>query len=288
MHMDASTVPLKHKRKVRSGRILSHVVLSLLACFQLFPLLWLVDFSLVKTSDFMGKSILKWPSPPQWKNYEVAWIRGEIPKHFVNSFIVVGTSILLTLYIVLVLSYAFTRMEWKFRGFFFGFVLLGLMIPIHVTLLPNFLTFQTVGIRDSYFGLIIPYVAFAMPFGVFLMTNFMKSSPKEIEESAVIDGCNIWAIVFRIVMPTTAPALISITVTTFLSCWNEFIMAATYLTSEQFRTLPFSVRNFVGAFSSDYAVQFAVMTLTSIPALLVYIIFNRQMTKGIVFGAVKG
>ena len=274
-------------RKRHLPMLLAYSVLSAFAVVQLFPLVWLIDFSLCKTSELYGKYILKWPSPPQWQNYITAWVKGEIPKFFINSIVVNVATIVITLFLVMVMSYAFTRMEWKLKSFFYGLVLLGLMIPIHVTLLPNFFTFKAIGIRDSYLGLIIPYVAFSMPFGVFLMSNFMKSNPEAIEESAVIDGCNAWQIVFKIVFPLTKPAVISILVTTFLNSWNEFIMAATYLTSNTFRTLPFSVYNFVGVYSADYSVQFAVMALTALPAVIIYIVFNQQMTKGIIFGSVK-
>ncbi len=265
----------------------TYLALLALAVVQLFPLVWLVDFSLCKTSELFGKYILKWPSPPQWSNYVTAWVKGDVPRFLLNSVVVNAATILITLYLVMVMSYAFTRMEWKLKSFFYGFILLGLMIPIHVTLLPNFFTFDAIGIRDSYLGLIIPYVAFSLPFGIFLMSNFMKGNPKAIEESAVIDGCNVWSIVFKIVLPLTKPAVVSILVTTFLTSWNEFIMAATYLTSNTYRTLPFAVYNFVGVYSADYAVQFAVMALTAFPVILVYIIFNQQMTKGIIFGSVK-
>lgn len=267
--------------------VLKYVVLFTLAAIQFFPLVWLLDFSLAKNGDLFGPQFLVWPNPPQWINYQKAWTDGNIPQYFFNSLLVNAVTIVLTVVLVLLLSYAFTRMQWKLRGLVKGVVILGMMIPIHVTLLPNFFTFNALGIKNSYFALIIPYVAFAIPLGVFLMTSFMENNPLSIEESAVIDGCGIWRILFSIVLPLNKPAIITIAVTTFLSSWNEFIMASTYLNSETYRTLPFAVYNFAGRYASDYAVQFAVMTLTTIPAILLYILFNEQMTKGIMLGAVK-
>ncbi len=282
---DSSNKRAKGKRSV--SRIIMYSILILLTCIQLFPLVWLVDFSLNKNGDLFGKYILKWPNPPQFSNYVTAWVDGNIGRFFLNSVVVNGATVVITTVLVLTMSFAFTRMEWKLRGFVFNIVLLGLMIPIHVTLLPNFFTFKAVGVRDSYLGLIIPYVAFSIPFGVFLMSSFIETSPKAIQEAAVIDGCNIWTIIFKIIMPLTKPAIVTVVVTTFLNSWNEFIMAATYLTSNAFRTLPFAVYNFAGQYASEYAIQFAVMTLTAIPSLVVYIILNEQITKGVTFGAVK-
>lgn len=275
------------RRKISASRTAIFIILLLFACVQLFPLIWLVDFSLCKNGDMFGASILKWPSPPQFQNYATAWVNGNIPRFFLNSVIVNAATIVLTIVLVLTLSYAFTRMEWKLRGLFLGIVLLGLMIPIHVTLLPNYFTFKAVGIKNSYFALIIPYVAFSLPIGVFLMTSFMESTPKAIEEAAVIDGCGVWRIIYNVVLPLNKPAIVAIVVTTFLSSWNEFIMAMTYLSNDVYRTLPFAVYNFKGRYSSNYSVQFAVMTITALPALILYIIFNEQMTKGILLGSVK-
>jgi raffinose/stachyose/melibiose transport system permease protein len=274
-------------KKRRLLYAIPYVILSILAVIQLFPLIWLLDFSLNTSKDLFGKYILKWPSPPQWGNYVKAWVSGKVPQYFVNSLLVVSATIIISTVLILMLSYAFIRMRWKLRKRVFDIILLGLMIPIHVTLLPNFITFGWIGIRDSYLGLIVPYVAFALPFGVFLLSSFIEGLPISMEESAVIDGASAWRILFSIVFPLTKPAIITIIVTTFLNSWNEFIMAAIYLKNDALRTLPFAVYNFMGMYSADYAPQFAVMALTAIPSIVIYILLNEQMTKGIMLGAVK-
>jgi raffinose/stachyose/melibiose transport system permease protein len=264
-----------------------YILLPLVALGQLFPLIWLTDFSLLKSGDFYSSEILKWPSVPQWHNYFVAWTDGKVPHYLMNSLIVTGSTIVLTVFLSLTLGYAFTRMRWKLSGFFLIIILLGMMIPIHATLLPNFMVFGKLGITDSYIALILPYTAISVPFGTFIMTGFLESIPVALEESAVMDGAGIYRIIFQVILPLTKAASVTIIVTTFLSCWNEFIMAATYLSSEIFKTLPFAVMNFAGQYASDYGAQFAVMTLTSIPALLIFIIFSEQITKGVTVGAVK-
>jgi raffinose/stachyose/melibiose transport system permease protein len=262
--------------------------LVLLAVVQVFPLIWLVDFSLNKSGDLFGESILKWPDPPQFRNYAIAWTDGNIPRFFFNSMVVNVSTIIITISCVLPMSYAFVRMDWKLKGFFYTVILTGLMIPIHVTILPNYFIFNAVGIKDSYLSLILPYVAFSLPLGVLVMSGFLESVPRSLEESAVMDGCSIRRIVFRIILPLTKPAVVTITIMTFMGSWNEFIMAATFLSSNLYRTLPFAVYNFAGVYSSEYAIQFAVMTLTALPALVIYIALNGQITKGITVGAVKG
>jgi raffinose/stachyose/melibiose transport system permease protein len=122
---------------------------------------------------------------------------------------------------------------------------------------------------------------------VFVMTGFLETVPRSLEESAIIDGCGVYAIIFRIIMPLTKPAVVTVIVLTFLSSWNEFIMAVTFLSSDRFRTLPFSVINFQGQYSSDFGAQFAVMALSAIPAVIIYVIFSDQITKGVLAGAIK-
>ncbi len=260
----------------------------LVAFIQLFPLIWLLDFSMLGSNDFFSANVLTWPKSPVWQNYVNAWVDGKFLKYLTNSVIVSTMTILLTVVMSLSLAYAFTRMQWKLRSVFYTVILLGIMIPIHATLLPNFAIFKMLGINDSYLGLILPYTAVSVPLSTFILTGFMRSIPSAIEESAVMDGCSIYRIVFQIVLPLTMPAIVTIAVTTFLSCWNEFIMAATFLSKDDLKTLPFSVMNFAGQYSSDYGSQFAVMVLTSVPAIIIYALFNEQITKGVTAGAVKG
>jgi raffinose/stachyose/melibiose transport system permease protein len=255
---------------------------------QIFPLVWLADFSLSKSSDFFVKGILNWPVPPQWQNYMRAWVGGKFVRFFLNSSLIAAVTMAATVFLSLTLGYAFVRMKWKLSPLFLNIILLGMMIPIHATLLPNFLMFQKIGgLLDSYQGLMIPYIAFAIPIAVFVMTGFLESIPRSLEEAAIIDGCGIYTIIFRIILPLTKPAVVTVIVLTFLSSWNEFIMAVTFLSSDKFRTLPFSVINFSGQYSSDYGSQFAVMALTAIPAIIVYVIFSEQITKGVLAGAMK-
>ncbi len=276
------------KGKKSRNRSIKWFFMYLLAIIQLFPFLWVVNFSLVKDSEVFGTSIFKMPNPPMWENYMVAWRDGNVFRYSLNSLLVTSVTIMITVFLSLTLGYAFCRMKWRFRSMFLTMIMLGMMIPIHTTLIPNFLIYSKIGLTNSYWGLIIPYSAFALPLGVYLMTGFMASIPRSLEEAAVVDGCGIYRIIIQIVLPITKPAVVTIAVITFLSCWNEFIIAATYLNNESLRTLPFSVFNFTGQYSSRYAVQFAVMTLSAIPALIFYAILNEQITKGVTMGAVKG
>ena len=288
--MSKAVVILDEKafKRQRRNKVILWAVMIIAALFMFFPMVWVVDFSLVADRQVFTSGLLTWPSPPRWDNYQLAFTSGNILPYALNSVIVVTATILITIVVSVMLGYAITRMEWKLSKVTLSFILMGIMIPIHTTLLPNFLIYRQVGILDTAWALIIPYTAFSIPFGVFVITGFMSGLPRELEEAAVIDGCGIWRIIFQIIAPLTKPALVTIIVMTFINNWNEFIMAATYLSSPTWKTLPFSVYEFAGQYTSRYAVQFAVMVLSALPSLIVYIIFNEQITKGVTFGAVKG
>lgn len=279
---------MKELRTASIKKCIFLTIMLVMALGQFFPLIWMIDFSLCKSGDLFASGILKWPDPPQFQNYVTAWVHGKIPYFLFNSIFINAITIIATVFLSLIMGYAFTRMNWKLKGFFLTVIMMGMMIPIHATLLPNFITFSKIGLIDTYQGLIIPYVAFSMPLGIYIMTGFLESLPRSIEESAIIDGCSIYGLILKVVFPMTKPSIVTVAIMTFLSSWNEFIMAVTYLNSNKYKTLPFAVMNFAGEYASDYAVQFAVMTLTAIPAIAVYTLMNEQITKGVTLGAVKG
>jgi len=273
-------------KKIRKNILICGMLI--IAVIQLFPLIWLFDFSIAKSGDLFASDLLIIPDPPQWGNYITAFVDGKVLKYLFNSVVVNVTTVVGTVIISLLVSYACTRMKWKLNKIVMGILLLGMMIPVHATLLPNFILYTRLHITDSIFALLIPYIAFAMPQGIFIMSSFLEGVPKSLEEAAVIDGCGVYKVIFLIVLPIMKPAMVTIAIMTFLNSWNEFVMAMTYLESDKFKTLPFSVLNFAGQYASNYAVQFAVMVLTALPALIVFILLNEQITKGITVGAVKG
>lgn len=269
-------------------RTLLLLAMLVFAACQLFPLVWMLDYSLMMSGQFYSPAILQWPHPPNWQNYVDAFLNGHVLPYTINSALVCLVSIAVTVFFSITMSYAFTRMRWKWRQAVMNTVLLGMIIPIYATLLPNFTIFTWAGLLNSYWALILPYIAFSIPVSMYIMTGFLETIPSSLEEAAVMDGLGIFGIVFRIIVPAARPAIATITVMTFLSCWNEFIMAITFISSDAFKTLPFALIQFTGEYSSNYGAQFAVMTLIALPSILLYAIFTEQITRGVTAGAVKG
>ena len=272
----------------KTGKVLLWVILIFVAVIQIFPLIWLLDFSLASSTEMFTNGLLIIPEKIQWGNYVTAFVDGHFLLYLKNSIVINTLAVLLVIIISIMAAYAIRRMRWKLSGFVKTILLLGMMIPIHATLLPNYKIYNAVGLTDTIWALLIPYVAFSLPQGLFLMTGFIDSIPWELEEAAVMDGCSIYRIVFQIITPMLKPSIATVAIMTFLNNWNEFIMASTYLSKPAWKTLPFSVLEFTGQYSSNYAVQFAVMALTAAPAVIVYIILNKHITKGVAMGAVKG
>lgn len=276
------------KKKHKVSKLLLWAVLIVVAVIQIFPLIWLVDFSLASSTEMFTSGLLIIPEKIQWGNYVKAFVDGNFLLYLKNSILINGLAVALVILISIMSAFACRRMHWKLSGFVKTLLLMGMMIPIHATLLPNFKIYSQLGLTDTIWALLIPYVAFSLPQGLFLMTSFMESIPVELEEAAVMDGCGIYRIIFQIITPLLKSSITTVAIMTFLNNWNEFMMASTYLSSDKWKTLPFCVLEFTGEYSSNYAVQFAVMALTAAPAVIVYIILNKHITKGVAMGAVKG
>ncbi len=280
---------MNKKKKLTPGRIVLILFLIIVAVVQLFPLVWLINFSFASNTEiFASSSLLIIPEEFKIDNYIKAFTDGNFLHYLFNSLLVNTLAVLIVLGISILSAFACMRMRWKLSGLVRTILLLGMMIPIHATLLPNYIIFDSLKITDTLWALLIPYVAFSLPQGVFLTSGFISSLPYEIEEAAVIDGCGIFRMITRIVTPMLKAPLVTVAIMTYLNNWNEFMMAMTYLRSPTWKTLPFSVLEFTGQYISNYGAQFAVMALTAIPAVVAYIILNKHITKGVALGAVKG
>jgi raffinose/stachyose/melibiose transport system permease protein len=269
-------------------KLLAAILLGSLVLAQIFPLLWIFTYSIKKSGDLFGPDLLSFPKEPQWVNYYKAFVNGRIPVYLANTLKIVIPSVSLGTILPFCLAYACTRMEWKLKKLVWSIVIIGMTIPIHTTLLPNFLWYKIFHLIDTHLALIISYMAFTMSFNSIVFSGLLMSIPKSMEESAFIDGAGYFTILRKIIAPVSVNGFITVGIMTFLSHWNDFLMANTYLSTETKRTLPFSVIRFAGQYASDYAVQFAVMTLVALPPLIFYFGFNKWMLAGVTAGAVKG
>lgn len=277
--------------KNKSNRLKRGILITvfiLVAAIQLFPLIWLINFSLCNSNELFTSGILVWPDKIQWNNFVLAFTDGNFLHYLKNSLLINTIAVIMVIVISIMAAFACSRMTWKLKNVVRMLLVMGMMIPIHATLLPNYVIFDRLRITDTIWALLIPYVAFSLPQGFFLTSSFMDSIPRELEEAALIDGCGIYRIVAIIITPLMKSSVSTVAIMTYLNNWNEFMMATTFLSSNKWKTLPFSILEFTGQYSSNYAVQFAVMTLSAAPAIIIYVVLNKHITKGVAMGAVKG
>jgi len=278
----------EHYRVLRIiAKALIFAFLGLIVIAQIFPFVWLFSYSIKRSSELFGPELLSFPKEPQWTNYYRAFTQGRIPVYLANTLMIVIPSVVLGTILPFCLAYACTRMEWKLKKLAWSIVIVGMTIPIHTTLLPNFLWYRIFHLIDTHLALIISYMAFTMSFNAIVFSGFLVTIPKSMEESAFIDGAGYFNVLRNIIAPISVNGFITVGIMTFLSHWNDFLMANTYLATESKRTLPFSIIRFAGQYASDYAVQFAVMMLVSLPPLILYFAFSKWMLAGVTAGAVK-
>ncbi|GAA4293330.1 carbohydrate ABC transporter permease [Anaerocolumna aminovalerica] len=264
------------------------IILILIAIAQLFPLYWLITFSLKSNIEIFGENVLGLPKDWRWINYTTALSDGGVLRYFLNSVFYSGTTVAVTGIITAMAGYAIARMKWKLNNLVFGFFALGIMIPTQAALLPLFQVLDKLGLKGGYIGLLIPYISFAIPMSLMILVSFYKGIPKEMEEASYIDGCGVLRCFGTIILPIIKPALATASIFTFLGTWNELMFANTLVDSSDFRTLPVGIMSFSGQYSTDWGLIGAAMVIATLPTIIVYFFLSNQVQESLVMGAVKG
>ena len=274
------------KKKWTGGLV--HAGLLIIALIQVFPLFWLFTFSLKDNNEIFGGNVAGLPQHWRFGNYVTAFFQENVVQYFLNSVLVTVATILITVLLGATTAYAVERMRWKGRHVLMNGILLGMMVPIHAVLLPLFIVLSRTGMLNTYWALIIPYVAFGIPLAVYLFSSFLKSIPTEMEEAAAIDGCGIYRIFFLIIMPLIRPAIATVSIFTFISSWNELMFAVTFISKQGYKTLTVGIMSMVGAYTTKWGEIGAGLMIATIPTILIYLLLSEQVQKSLVAGAVKG
>lgn len=280
--------PNKKRKKLKLGSKLKFAGLSLIALTQLFPLYWLITFSLKSNAEIFGDNIVGLPMVWQWQNYVKAFTQTGLLRYFLNSVFYSATTVIVAGLLSAMAAYAIARMRWKYSGLVFGIFTLGIMIPAQAALLPLFQVMDYTGLKGGYLGLLIPYIAGAIPMSIMILVGFYKGIPKEIEEAAYIDGCGIFRCFLTIIMPIVKPAIATASIFTFLGTWNELMLANTLVDSDRFRTLPVGIMSFAGQYSTEWGLIGAGMVIATLPTIIIYFLLSNQVQESLVAGAVKG
>ncbi len=274
------------KKNWKSGIL--HIFLLAFAVVQIYPLFWLLTFSLKDNVEIFGGNIAGLPHKWKIENYENAIGEAKVLSYFFNSVLVTGLTIIIVIIFSATAAYAIQRMIWKGRQAVMKIILLGLMIPIHAALLPLFMILKSLHLLNSYFALIIPYTAFGLPMAVYIIASFLASIPRELEEAAAIDGCGTIRIFGSVIFPLVKPALATVAIFTYISSWNELMFAVTFVSKQQYKTLTVGIMSMVGAYTTKWGQIGAGLVIATIPTIIIYLLLSDQVQKSLVEGAVKG
>lgn len=266
--------------------LLIQVFLATAAIVMLYPIFMMV-LSGFKTTPEIFMSPFSMPKKFNIENFQVIWEKTNVPRYFLNSIIVTVSSIALLLITGTMAAYAISR--YKFRGALMVslFFLSGLMLPLRLAIIPLFIQLKYLGLIDSLLGLIFIYTAMSLPATVFILTGFLRSLPKELEDSARMDGASELRIMLDIMVPLISPALVIAGIYSAVPIWNDFFFPLIFIQSPEWKTLAQGLTTFFGEYSINYGVLYAGLSLASLPMIFIFIAQSRRFIAGMTAGALK-
>lgn len=277
----------KISAKISAGKIIVAILALIWLVIAGAPFYFMVASAFKEQFEILTTGVFALPAGLYLNNFKEVII-SNFYKYLLNSTFVVGVSLVLILVTALCAAYPFSRFRFKLNKPLFGLVVAAMAVPIHVTLIPVFQLTQKLNIYDTVFALIGPYTAFNLPISVFILTSFMAQIPKELEESAEIDGCGKYRTFFNIIVPLSKPGLATLAIYNSVNMWNEFSFALVLTQSPKSRTLPLSIWEYQGQYASNIPMIMAVLTLCALPMIIAFAIGQDKLIKGMMAGAVKG
>jgi multiple sugar transport system permease protein len=277
-----------HRRRLKPRRIIVPAVAYLVAAVMLLPVWWMVSQSLTPEREIYAWPLRLVPQSPTTENYYKVFERPDLPimRWYFNSIFTSFASTVLVVIVSSMAGYGYSRLEFPGREILFFGILTTMMIPGAVTLIPVFIILRQLGMIDTYWALILPHAAGA--FGVFMMRQFFQTLPRELDEAAVLDGATRWDIYWRIAMPLSRAAVAALGIFVFLGSWNDFLWPFIATNSNEMRTLPVGLTVFVGEYWSERGLVMAGATIATLPVLVVYALFQKQIIQGFVLSGLKG
>ncbi|MFF2909872.1 MULTISPECIES: carbohydrate ABC transporter permease [Bacillales] len=268
---------------------LPHVILLGYLLVILFPFLFVLFSSVKKDNNAIALNPFGIPKEFVFNNYVEAWVNAKISTYFFNSLYISILSSVVSILLASMFAFAITRMrQGKWNTILFSLVLVGMLIPNNALMLPIYNIVRKLGILNTHWALIIPYIANAIPFTIIILAAFMRSLPSEIEEAAVMDGLNAPGIFARIIVPLTVPAMVTVFIVNFLGNWNEFLLANYFLSNDELRTLPVGMVQFRDQYQMNYAQMSAGIVYSVLPVVVIYAILQEKIIEGVTAGSVKG
>ena len=252
----------------------------------IIPLTWMI-LSAFKPHALIVRHPLSPPVSWYIENFTLAWTQGHLGIYFINSTIYSLVATFFTVLFAMSSGYALSKFHYKSSRFVSLLYTLGLLITVHSVIVPLFIMETKLGLSNTRLGVILPYIAFGLPFQVFLATTYIKGIPDAMQESAIIDGADFIQVFLKIIIPVATPIISTMFIYTFLGNWNEFILVLTLTSDLTVRSLPVGINSFAGGMSRDYGLQFAALVIGTVPMIIFYLIFKDKIAQGFAAGALK-
>ncbi|TFG85269.1 MAG: carbohydrate ABC transporter permease [Spirochaetales bacterium] len=269
------------------GRTILVLILLTFTVMTIYPILWLIQSSLKTTQEFQMNRI-GLPIEPTLSNYPLAWKIGGFTSLFLNSILYTSISTIAIVFLSLSASFAFAKIRMRATKFLYQSFVVGILLTLQSIMVPLFLLTNMVGLYDTRIGILIPYIGLGLPMGVYLGTEFIRSIPDSLIESARLEGAGYIRIFISIIFPISVPVAVTLAIMTVTSIWNEFMLINILASKNSIKSLPVGILKFSGALSSDYGKQFAALVIGMLPMLIFYLIFRKHIQRGLAAGAVKG
>ncbi|GHT67036.1 sugar ABC transporter permease [Spirochaetia bacterium] len=277
---------IKNKNYAASAFI--YLLMGVFIVLAIYPLFWLLMQSFKTTEEYILSSKLALPKRWFFDNYPQTWVRGNFAQLIFNSFIYTVVTTGAVIMLGFMLGFAFAKIPSKLTPVLFGSFIIGILLTLQSILIPLFLMIRSVGLYNTRLGVLIPYIGVGLPMCVYLSTEFIKSIPTALIESARIDGAKYLRIFWSIVLPMAAPVAVTVAILQITGTWNEFMLINVLVSSDALKSLPVGINRFSGAMSIDYGKQFTALVIGVIPMIIFYLAFRKQITHGVSAGAVKG
>jgi len=264
----------------------AYIFMTAFTLLTLLPLLWMFYSSLKSQGEIMLFP-MSLPKEPTISNYLKAWEIGNMSRSFINSIIYAGIATSLTVLLAIAASFSLTKFGYRSSKVYFSLFTMGLLITVNSIIAPLFIMETRIGLYNTYLGVIIPYITFGLPMAILLASSYIKGIPNSLIEAAIIDGAGYLEIFWRIILVLSTPVVGTIAILSFLRNWNEFILVFILTSGEHMRSLPVSINSFAGRLNQDYGMQFAALTIGTLPMIFFYIGSHNFIIKGFGEGALK-
>jgi len=275
-------------KRSKASLALIYVCAALVAAVCLFPFLWMWMSSIKELRELYTIPPVWFPAMPTLENYRTVLFESNVPRYFLNSLIISFGATGLALFIAIFAAYGFARFKFRGKTFYQSFVLIGQLLPTAAIIVPLFVTLRTLGLVNTYLGLILVYMIITLPLAVWMLTSYFRSIPVELEEAAIIDGSSRIGVLFRITLPLSIPGIIAVLVYSFVTTWNEFIFALTFATDSSVKTLPIGLAEFTTEFNTDWGAVMAASVIMTVPIAVLFLSMQRMFVGGMTAGATKG